>query len=216
MSVRILLVDDHPMIRHGLKNLLSSVEDFNVIGEASDGLEALREIDLKKPDILVIDLMMPNLNGLEVLAQVRKFSPATRTIVFSMQSAGPYVMEALKAGAMGYIIKDTGAGEIVSAIQSVTQGNPYVSDRVASLVNSDTVRRQDTIPDMYETLTTREREVLQMTAEGKSSSEIGEALMISPRTVEIHRSKVMKKLGLRNQADLIRFAIKRGILPFEE
>ena len=133
-----------------------------------------------------------------------------------MQSAGPYVMEALKAGAMGYIIKDTGAGEIVSAIQAVTQGNPYVSDRVASLVNSDTVRRQDTIPDMYETLTTREREVLQMTAEGKSSSEIGEALMISPRTVEIHRSKVMKKLGLRNQADLIRFAIKRGILPFEE
>lgn len=216
MSVRILLVDDHPMIRHGLKNLLSSVADFNIIGEASDGLEALREIDLKKPDILVIDLMMPNLNGLEVLAQVRKFSPATRTIIFSMQSAGPYVMEALKAGAMGYIIKDTGAGEIVSAIQSVTQGNPYISDRVASLVNSDTVRRQDTIPDMYETLTTREREVLQMTAEGKSSSEIGEALMISPRTVEIHRGKVMKKLGLRNQADLIRFAIKRGILPFEE
>jgi DNA-binding NarL/FixJ family response regulator len=204
------------MIRHGLRNLLSGVADFTVVGEASDGLEALRELDLKKPDILVIDLMMPNLNGLEVLSQVRKFSPATRTIVFSMQSAGPYVMEALKAGAMGYIIKDTGAGEIVSAIQSVTQGNPYVSDRVASLVNSDTVRRQDTIPDMYETLTTREREVLQMTAEGKSSSEIGESLMISPRTVEIHRSKVMKKLGLRNHADLIRFAIKRGILPFEE
>lgn len=216
MTVRILLVDDHPMIRHGLKNLLGNVSDFQVIGEAGDGLEALHELDLKKPDILVIDLMMPNLNGLEVLPQVRKLSPATHTIVFSMQSADPYVTEALRAGAMGYLLKDTGAGEIVDAIQSIIKGNRYVSEKIAGVLDAESVKGREPVTDMYETLTTREREVLQMTAEGKSSTEIGDKLIISPRTVEVHRSKLMKKLGLRNHAELIRYAIKRGILTMEE
>lgn len=216
MTVKILLVDDHPMIRHGLKNLLKDEADFQVVGEASDGLEALREIDLRKPDILVIDLMMPNLNGLEVLPQVKKLSPATRIIVFSMQSADLYVMEAFRAGAMGYLLKDTGAGEIVAAIQSVIQGNRYISERISNLLSSIDTIDSNSPPDLYETLTTREREVLQMAAEGKSSTEIGEALVISPRTVEIHRGKVLKKLGLRNHAELIRYAIRRGIIPMEE
>lgn len=216
MTVKILLVDDHPMIRHGLKNLLKDEADFQVVGEASDGLEALREIDLRKPDILVIDLMMPNLNGLEVLPQVKKLSPATRIIVFSMQSADLYVMEAFRAGAMGYLLKDTGAGEIVAAIQSVIQGNRYISERISNLLSSIDTIDSNSPPDLYETLTTREREVLQMAAEGKSSTEIGEALVISPRTVEIHRGKVLKKLGLRNHAELIRYAIRRGIILMEE
>jgi len=215
MTVKILLVDDHPMIRHGLRNLLADTPNFQVVGEASDGLEALQELDLRKPDVLVVDLMMPNLNGLEVLAQVKKISPATHTIVFSMQSAAPYVMEALRAGAMGYLLKDTGAGEIVAAIRSVMQGDRYLSERVAKLLEVEN-QEHDLIPDLYATLTMREREVLQMVAEGKSSTEIGEKLSISPRTVEIHRSKLMKKLSLKNQAELIRYAIKRGILPMEE
>jgi DNA-binding NarL/FixJ family response regulator len=201
------------MIRHGLRTLLSNVADFHVIGEASDGLQGLQEVDLRKPDILVLDLMMPNLNGLEVLSQVRKLSPATRTIVFSMQTADVYVLEALRAGAMGYLLKDMGASEIVAAIQAVIQGNRYVSQRISRLLDVKNTNGQKITPDMYNTLTAREREILQMTAEGKSSTEVGETLVISPRTVEVHRGRLMKKLGLRNQAELIRYAIKRGILP---
>jgi DNA-binding NarL/FixJ family response regulator len=216
VTVRIILADDHPMIRHGLRNVLNNTADFQVIGEASDGLEALQQVDLRKPDVLVVDLMMPNLSGLEVLSQVRKISPATHTIVFSMQSADVYVMQALRAGAMGYILKDTGASEIVSAIQSVMHGNQYVSERISRLLNLANSKVQGLPLDLYGTLTAREREVLQMTAEGKSSTEIGELLVISPRTVEIHRSRLMKKLNLRNQAELVRYAINRGILPLQE
>jgi len=216
MTVSIILVDDHPMIRHGLRNLLSNISDFQVIGEASDGLRALQEVDLRKPDILVVDLMMPNLNGLEVLSQVKKLSPATRSIVFSMQSADVYVLEALQAGAMGYLLKDMGASEIVAAIEAVVQGNRYVSQRISRLLDVKTTSSQSSPPDMYNTLTAREREIMQMTAEGKSSTEIGETLVISPRTVEVHRGRLMKKLGLRNQAELIRYAMRRGILHADE
>ena len=213
MTVTVLLVDDHPMIRQGLRNLLSDVSEFQIIGEAGDGLDAIRSIELTKPDVLVIDMMMPNLNGLEVLLQIKKLSPATRTIVFSMQSAEPYVVAALRAGAAGYVLKDTGPGELVAAIHSVLQGNRYLSERLSELLETNGHRVEDAPLDLYETLTAREREILQMAAEGSSSGEIGGKLGISPRTVEVHRSKLMKKLGLRNQADLIRYAIKRGILP---
>jgi DNA-binding NarL/FixJ family response regulator len=204
------------MVRHGLHNLLADVPDFQIVGEAGDGVEALHKIELTKPDILIIDMMMPNLNGLEVLLQVRKISPATCTIVFSMQSAEPYVVEALRAGADGYILKDTGPAEIVDAIHSVMQGNRYLSGRLSELLSANSLRFEDSPSDLYQTLTTREREIFQMAAEGRSSAEIGEKLSISPRTVEIHRSRFLKKLGLRNQAELVRYAIKRGILPMDE
>ena len=215
MTVRILVVDDHPMIRHGLRSLLNDVSDFQVIDEADDGLEAIRKIELIKPDILIIDMMMPNLNGLEVLLQIKKLSPATHTIVFSMQSAEPYVVEALKAGAAGYILKDTGPSELVTAIQSVLQGNSYLSEQLSERIANNGLRVENTAIDLYQTLTTREREILQLTAEGKSSTEIGEKLVISPRTVEVHRSKLMKKLALHSQTELIRYAIRRGILPMD-
>ena len=215
MTVTILLVDDHPMIRQGLRNLLSGVSDFQIIGEASDGIEAIQKIGLTKPDILVLDLMMTNLNGLEVLLQVKKLSPATHTIVFSMQSADAYIVEALRAGAAGYVLKDTGPAEIVAAIHSVLQGNRYLSERLSERLEAAELRVDDAPLDLYQTLTMREREILQMVAEGRSSVEIGDKLVISPRTVEIHRSKLMKKLGLRNQAELIRYTIKRGILSID-
>ena len=213
MTVRILLVDDHPMIRQGLHSLLSDVSDFQIIDEASDGLEAIRKIELTKPDILIMDMMMPNLNGLEVLSRIKKISPNTRTIIFSMQSAEPYVVEALRAGAAGYILKETGPGELISAIQSVSQGNRYLSEQLSERIERSGRRVEDAPMDLYQTLTAREREILQLTVEGKSSSEIGEKLGISPRTVEVHRSKLMKKLALHNHTELIRYAIKRGILP---
>jgi two-component system, NarL family, response regulator NreC len=216
MTVSVLLVDDHPMIRQGLRNLLSEVPDFQIIGEAGDGLEAIHKIELTKPDVLVIDMMMPNLNGLEVLLQIKKLSPATRTVVFSMQSAEPYVVEALRAGAAGYILKDAGPGELVDAIHSILQGNRYLSEGLSERLEANGLRVEDAPLDLYQTLTTREREILQMAAEGRSSAEIGDKLSISPRTVEIHRSRFLKKLGLRNQAELVRYAIKRGILTMDE
>ncbi len=217
MTVTILLVDDHPMIRQGLRNLLHGQTDIKVTDEAADGLEALRKIELCKPDILLIDIMMPNLNGLEVIRQVPKLSPATRVVVFSMQGAEPYVVEVLKAGAMGYILKDAGPAEILTAIQSVLQGERYLSPALSErLEAAGGYSKAADEMDLYQSLTLREREIFQMAAKGKTSTEIGEILSISPRTVEIHRSRILKKLGLRNQSELIRYAIKRGILPMDE
>ena len=212
MIVTVLLVDDHPMIRQGLHNLLSDVSEFQVVGEAGDGLEALREIELKKPDVLVIDMMMPNLNGLEVLKQTRKISPHTRTIIFSMQSAEVYVAESIKAGAAGYVLKDTGPGEIVEAIHSVMGGNRYLSEKLSEKLEAISPRLVDAALDPQQTLTLREREIIQMVAEGRSSNQIGNKIGISPRTVEIHRTNLMKKLRLKNQTELILFAINQGIL----
>lgn len=216
MTVTVLLVDDHPMIRQGLRNLVTSENDFQVVGEAGDGVEALQKIELTKPDVLIIDMMMPNLNGLEVLLQVKRLSPRTRTIVFSMQSAEPYVVEALRAGADGYILKETGPGELIAAIHSVLQGDRYLSERLSEKLEGNSISVENAPLDLYQSLTTREREILQMAAEGRSSTEIGNKLGISPRTVELHRSRFLKKLGLRNQAELVRYAIKRGILPMDE
>jgi DNA-binding NarL/FixJ family response regulator len=216
MTVTVLLVDDHPMIRQGLRNLVSSESDFQVVGEAGDGVEALQKIELTRPDVLIVDMMMPNLNGLEVLLQVKRLSPGTRTIVFSMQSAAPYVAEALRAGADGYILKETGPGELIAAIHSVLQGDRFLSERLSERLEANGISVENAPLDLYQSLTMREREILQMAAEGSSSTEIGHKLGISPRTVELHRSRFLKKLGLRNQAELVRYAIKRGILPMEE
>ena len=215
MIVTVLLVDDHAMIRQGLHNLLSDVSEFQVVGEAGDGLEALREIELKKPDVLVIDMMMPNLNGLEVLKQTRKISPHTRTIIFSMQSAEVYVAESIKAGAAGYVHKDTGPGEIVEAIHSVMGGNRYLSEKLSEKLEAISPRLVDAALDPQQTLTLREREIIQMVAEGRSSNQIGNKIGISPRTVEIHRTNLMKKLRLKNHTELILYAIKHGIIQID-
>ncbi len=216
MTVTLVLVDDHPLIRQGLRNLLEGVQDFRVIGEAGDGIEALLLIERLKPNILVVDMMMPGLNGLEVLRQIKKISPATRAIVLSMQSADAYVIEALKNGAAGYVLKETGPSELINAVREVTQGNQFLSAKLSERLYASGRKIVDIPSDAYETLTAREREILQMTAEGRTSLEIGDKLSISPRTVEVHRGHLMKKLGVDNQAGLIRFAIKRGILSMDD
>ncbi len=216
MTVTLLLVDDHPLIRQGLRHLLEGEPNFRVVGEAGDGVEALLLVERLKPDILVVDMMMPGLNGLEVLRQIKQISPDTRAIVLSMQSADAYVIEALKNGAAGYVLKETGPSELVNAVREVTQGNQYLSAKLAERLEANRQKIKDTPSDAYETLTTREREIFQMTAEGRTSQEVGEKLNISPRTVEIHRRNLLSKLGIKNQADLIRFAIKRGILPMDD
>ena len=214
--ITVVLADDHPIVRQGLRHLLENDPEFHVVGEASDGLEAIHLIETLKPNVLVLDMMMPGLNGIEVLRQFKKVSPLTRAIVLSMQSANAYVVEALNLGAEGYVLKDTGPSELVDAIHAVTQGNRYVSEKLLERLEATGHRADEAPLDAYQTLTTREREILQLTAEGKSSTQVGEILAISPRTVEVHRSKLMKKLALHNIADLIRYAIKRRILPMDD
>jgi DNA-binding NarL/FixJ family response regulator len=216
MIVTILLADDHPIVRQGLLHLLQAEPDLKVIGEASNGLQAVQLAEKLKPAVLIVDIMMPELNGLEVIKQVKERVPATACIVLTMQSADVYVVEALKAGALGYVLKETGPGELVQAVRHVIQGQRYLSPRISErLIDVLIETSQKSIADPYQTLTNREREVLQMAAEGLSSAEIARRLSISPRTAELHRGRMMNKLRLHNQTDLMRYAFKRGILTLD-
>lgn len=216
MTVSILLADDHPIVRQGMRRLLEVESDLTVVGEAADGLETVQMVEKLQPKVLIVDMMMPGLNGLEILRQVKKRSPATFSIVLSMQSADSYVVEALKAGASGYILKDTGPSELVNAVRKVIQGERVLSPKLSErLINAYLQSADSTTLDPYETLTDREREVLQLVSEGLTTLEIARRLSISPRTAELHRGRMMNKLGLRSQTDLIRYALKRGILPMD-
>jgi two-component system, NarL family, response regulator NreC len=216
MSVRILLVDDHPIVRQGLRTLLQAEAGFAVVGEASDGVEALRLIQRYKPDVLVVDLMMPGVTGLEVVQQTRQLSPRTRVIVLSMHSDEAYVLQALKSGAMGYVLKGVDPCDLIQCVHEVVASRRFLSAPLSERAIEVYVQRgQEAGGDPYETLTTREREVLQLAAQGLTNHGIAAALSISPRTVEIHRANMMHKLGLRHQADLVRYALRRGILSPE-
>ncbi len=217
MTVTVLLADDHPIVRQGLRHLLEAEPDVKIVGEASGGLQAVQLAEKFMPNVLIVDMMMPDLNGLEVLRQVKERSPATCSIVLSMQSADVYVVEALKAGALGYVLKETGPSELVNAVQQVIRGQRYLSPRLSErLIDVLIQTGKGGTPDPYQTLTNREREVLQMASEGLTTSDIAKRLSISPRTVELHRGKMMNKLGLHNQTELIRYALKRGILPIDD
>lgn len=216
MTVTVLLADDHPIVRQGMRHLLQAESDFKVVGEATDGLETVQLVEKHRPNVLIVDMMMPVLNGLEVLRQVKKHSPATFSIVLSMQSADAYVVEALKSGASGYVLKDSGPSELVNAIRQVIQGERFLSPKLSErLIDAYVQTSHTSVLDLYETLTDREREVLQMVSEGLTTPEIARRLSISPRTAELHRGRMMSKLGLRNQTELIRYALKRGILSMD-
>lgn len=217
MTVTILLADDHPIVRQGLRHLLEAESSLIIVGEASDGLQAVELAEKFKPRVLILDLMMPGLNGLEVLKRVKERSPSTCSIILSMQSADVYVVDALKAGALGYVLKETGPSELVNAVQQVIAGKRYLSPRLSErLIDVLLQRKEESTLNPYETLTNREREILQMAAEGMTTSAIAKRLSISPRTAELHRGRMMKKLGLNNQTELVRYALKKGILPLDE
>ncbi len=216
MSATILLVDDHQVVRQGLRALLKVEPDLQVVGEAGDGLEAIQMVERLKPNVLVLDLMMPGVNGLEVTRQVHQRFPDTRIIVLSMHANEAYVLEALRNGAIGYVLKETGITDLVHAVREALAGRRYLSPPLsARAIDSYIQKAQAAELDPYETLTTREREVLQLAAQGLTNAEVAARLSISPRTAETHRANVMHKLGLETQIDLIRFALKRGILPME-
>ena len=209
----IVLADDHKVVRQGLRAVLEANPSFRVVGEASEGLEATRLAERLRPDVLVLDLMMPGLSGLEVTRQVKKRSPKTHVIVLSMHRDESYVLEALKNGAAAYVLKDSSVEELVKAVIEAVAGRRYLSPPLSqSAIDAYVQQASVATGDRYDSLSSREREVLQLAAEGHTNAEIGKRLFISPRTVEIHRANMMQKLGLRNQTDLIRYALKRGIL----
>jgi two-component system response regulator NreC len=213
----ILLADDHHVVRQGLQALLKSEPHFQLVGEAGDGIEAVRLAERLKPDVLVTDVMMPGLSGLEVTRQVTKNVPKTRVVILSMHTSVAYVFEAIKNGASGYVLKDSQASDLIKAVKEVAAGRRYLSPPLSERALEAYARKVKSAPDdPYELLTTREREVLQMVAEGRTSAEIANRLFISPRTAEGHRANLMRKLGLQNHTDLVLFALKRGILPLDQ
>lgn len=217
MSVTVLLADDHPIVRQGMRNLLDAEAGLSVVGEAEDGLQTVQLAEQLKPDIVIVDMMMPRLNGLEAIRQIRSRLTNTRCIVLSMQSADPYIVQALKAGASGYILKDSGPNEVINAIQQVLSGKRYLSPQLSEkLIDLFVAKVEIDVLDPYNSLTAREREILQLAAEGFSNSNIAEQLSISSRTVEQHRQSMMNKMEFKNQTDLIRFALKRGILSMDD
>jgi two-component system response regulator NreC len=212
----IVLADDHQVVRQGLRALLEAEPTFTIVGQASDGLQAINLVTTLKPCVLVVDLMMPGLGGLEVTRQVTKHQPDIRVVILSMHASEAYVLEALRNGAAAYVLKNASADDLVRAVHEVSGGRRYLSPPLSERAIEAYSEKTVTSVDRYETLTTREREVLQLAAEGNSHLAIATRLGISPRTAEVHRANLMRKLELRNQTDLIRYAIRRGLISTEE
>jgi two-component system, NarL family, response regulator NreC len=212
--INIILADDHQVVRKGLKALLSIEPDFNIIAEAGDGLETVRLVEQLQPDVLILDLMMSGINGLEVTRQLTKKDFKIGIVILSMHSNEAYVLEALRSGAKAYIIKESPPEELVHAIREVVSGRRYLGPPLTErAIDAYTQKAEVKSVDPYDQLTTREREILQLSAEGSTNAEIATRLFISPRTVETHRTNLMRKLNLHNHNQLIQFAIQHDILP---
>jgi two-component system, NarL family, response regulator NreC len=213
----ILLADDHQVVREGFRALLKSEPDFKIVGEAGDGIETVRLAEQLRPAVVVADVMMPSLNGLEVTRQIVHRLPDTKVVLLSMHADEGYVVQALHNGASAYVLKDASSAELVRAVRESIAGRRYLSPPLSEMaIRTYMEKTRDTIrQDLYETLTDREREVLQQVAEGHTNSAIAARLHLSPRTVETHRANLMHKLSLGSQADLVRYAVGRGMVSMD-
>jgi two-component system response regulator NreC len=213
-KIRILLADDHKLMRSGLRVLLEQQVDCMVVGEASDGREAVALANSVKPDVLVMDIGMPSLNGIEAAAQITQSHPEIAIVMLSMHSDESYVLRALKAGAKGYLLKDSAESDLQRAVHAVAEGKSFFSPAVSKVLLDDYVRKlkRSGSEDPYDLLTPREREVLQLVAEGKSNKDVAQLLNLSVYTVETHRSNIMEKLNLRGVPELILYAVRKGII----
>jgi DNA-binding NarL/FixJ family response regulator len=217
MSISIVLADDHPIVRRGLQAVLNEEPDFSVVGVAFDGLEAVRVAERLNPDVMILDLMMPGLSGLEVLRIIRERSLRTRTVILSMYCSRAFVAQALQNGAIGYVLKDSTEEDLSCAVREAAAGRRFLSRPVSdTAINAYIELSKTSSFDPHETLTPRQREVLQLAAEGKTNAEMAARLHISQRTVENHRAILMQKLRLQNQTELIRHAIRHGLIMAEE
>ena len=212
MTIRLVLADDHPVVREGLRALLESDPDFSVVGQADNGVEVLPLIDELRPDVVVVDLMMPGRNGIEVTRELAQRPDAPPVLILSVHESEAYVLEALRSGAGGYVLKQAPAAELALGIRAVASGVRYLDAPLTERALDAYARRAGGAPDPYDRLTPREQEVLALAAEGHSNADIGARLFISRRTVESHRGRAMRKLGLRSHVELVLFAVRRGIV----
>ena len=213
-KLRILLADDHIVMRTGLRALLERQPNLEIVGECENGRETVELAATLKPDVVVMDVGMPILNGIEATKAIVSQRPTTAVVILSMHADESYVMRALKAGARGYLLKDSAAADLISAIQAISQGRSFFSPKVSRILAEDYVRvlKQKGAVDSYDLLTDREREILQLLAEGKANKEVATALNISPYTAETHRSHILQKLNLHNSAELVLYAARKGII----
>lgn len=214
--ISVVVADDHNIVRRGLRALLAGEPGIQVLGEAADGLEAVAVVERLRPDVLVLDLMMPGINGLEVTRQVRHRVPRTRVVMLSMYGDEGYLLEALRNGALAYVLKDADPRDLLTAVREAALGRRYLSPPLSERAVAAFLEKfRTSAPEGYETLTTREREVLHLVAEGSTNAQVGDRLGISPRTADTHRTNLMRKLNLHSQAHLVRYAIQRGIIALE-
>ena len=213
---KILLAEDHHVVRQGFKALLEREPDFEIVAETGDGIQAVRLAEQLRPDIAVLDLMMPGLTGMQASRQITKRLP-TRTVILSMHADEAYVLEALRNGASAYVLKDASADALIRAVREAAAGRRYLSPPLSQRAMDAYAAKADATGqfDIYDTLTNREREVLQLSTEGHTAAEVGGRLYISPRTVEAHRAKLMQKLKVHSLAELIRYALQRGLMPLK-
>ena len=212
-KLRLLLGDDHTLMRQGLRKILEEKPDWEIVAEAGDGRTAVRETLALQPDVAVLDIGMPLLNGIEACAQIVRKEPAVQVLILSMHADEAYVTQAVRAGARGYLLKDSAGADLIGAIAAVAAGKSFFSPPVARVVLDDYARRlADKGMDRYDSLSEREREIFQLVAEGHSTKEIAEMLSVSPTTVETHRSHILQKLAIHNTAELVLYAVRRGVI----
>lgn len=217
-KIRLLLVDDHSLVRAGIRSLLETQPDFEVVGETGDGAEAIRLARELEPTLVLMDLALPGMSGLEATREIKKLTPSVNVLALTMQDNEEYFFPMLNAGASGYILKEATSQELIAAIRAVYAGGAYLSPAVARTVLEDYLQgvTAGQERDSYSGLTAREREVLKLAAQGKTNREMAEALYLSTKTVEKHRASMMRKLGLANRSELVRFAIRKGLIELEE
>jgi len=213
MSITVFLAEDHRMVREGFRLLIETQSDIKVIGEAGNGREAVRQVAKLNPDVVLMDIEMPELNGIEATRQITEASPLTKVIILSMYSTPQHISRAFKAGARGYILKESAGDDVIKAIQTVQSGKIFMCNEISEVVVSQYVKdnRMEDIDDPLARLSDREREILQLLVEGKSNTKIAELLFLSPKTIETYRSHLMQKLGIGDLPTLVKFAIRHGI-----
>jgi two-component system response regulator NreC len=211
---RVLIADDHPLIRSGLRALLSRESEFEVVGEAADGYQALELVEQLKPDVVMLDVSMPRLNGIDVAQKISEKTPSTRIIIVSIHSDEGYVLRALKAGAKGYLLKASPEGDILNAVRAVAAGQAYLSPEISRLLVEEYVRemRFRGVEDSYDLLSIREKEILQLLASGATNRQVAEMIHVSVATVETHRTNVFQKIGVHSLPELILYAVRKGLL----
>jgi len=217
VTISVFLADDHAVVRDGLRFLLEAEGDIKVVGDAADGRHTVQEVAQLRPDVVIVDVVMPQLGGIEATRQIRDRCPSAKVVMLSMYSTAEHILQAFQAGARGYVLKECAGSEVVNAVRSVHAGNRYMSQKISDALVDDYVSLSEVgrARAPLERLSPREREILQLVVEGRSSADIAEVLFLSPKTVDTYRSRLMRKLGIRDLPTLVKFAIQHGLTPLE-